>query len=88
MHVNHLEFLNVKLGNNNSGGALDIQTWQTKWKIVALAKAQLCEYENLTLEAFVVFVCWVGLSSGLPEFLTLAAMHDCETVLYNIIAQS
>ena len=37
----------------NSGGSLKNQTWQTEWKTVPLAKVQLCEYENQTLEAFV-----------------------------------
>ena len=37
----------------HSGGPLDNQTWQTEWKTAPLAKVQLCEYENQTLEAFV-----------------------------------
>ena len=41
------------LKNNISGGPLDNQTWQTEWKTAPLAKVQLCEYENQTLEAFV-----------------------------------
>ena len=32
---------------------LDNQTWQTEWKTAPLAKVQLCEYKNRTLEAFV-----------------------------------
>ena len=36
-----------------SGGSLDNQTWQTEWKNAPLAKVQLSEYENQTLEAFV-----------------------------------
>ena len=36
-----------------SGWLLDNQTWQTEWKTAPLAKVQLCEYENQTLEAFV-----------------------------------
>ena len=34
-------------------GHLDNQTWQTEWKTALLAKVQLCEYQNQTLEAFV-----------------------------------
>ena len=37
-----------------SGGPLDNQTWQTEWKTASLVKVQLYEYENRTLEAFVV----------------------------------
>ena len=37
----------------NSGGPLDSRTWQTGWKTAPLAKVQLCEYENQTLEGFV-----------------------------------
>ena len=36
-----------------SGGPLDNQTWQTEWKTAPLAKVQLCEYQNQTMEAFV-----------------------------------
>ena len=50
---NHVWSLKVK----NSGGPLDNQTWQTEWKTVPLAKVQLCEYENQTLEAFVPVSC-------------------------------
>ena len=32
---------------------MDNQTCQTEWKTGLLAKVQLCEYENQTLEAFV-----------------------------------
>ena len=35
------------------GGPLHNQTWQTEWKTAPLAKVQLFEYENQTLEAFV-----------------------------------
>ena len=47
----HAQWLKVK----SSGGPLDNQTWQTEWKTVPLAKAQMCghEYENQGLEAFV-----------------------------------
>ena len=41
---------------NNFGRPLDNQTWQTEWTTVPLAKAQLCEYENQTLEAFVAAI--------------------------------
>ena len=46
---NHAQYLKVKY----SGRPLDSQTWQTEWKTAPLAKVQLCEYENQTLEAFV-----------------------------------
>ena len=48
----HAQLLKV----NISGGPLDNQTWQTEWKTTPLAKVQLCEYENQTLEAE-TFVC-------------------------------
>ena len=41
----------------NSGRQLNNQTWQTEWKTAPLAKVQLCEYENQTLEAFVAVRC-------------------------------
>ena len=66
----------------NSGGPLDNQTWQTEWKTAPLAKVQLCEYENQTVEAFVVAshsVCQVWLSSSPPEFTLLATVYDSET---------
>ena len=37
----------------NSGRPLHNQIWQTEWKTAPVAKVQLCEYENQTLEAFV-----------------------------------
>ena len=40
-----------------SGGPLDNQTWQTEWQTAPLARVQLCEYENQTLEAFVAASC-------------------------------
>ena len=33
--------------------ATDNHTWKTEWTTAALAKVQLCEYENQTMEAFV-----------------------------------
>ena len=36
---------------------LDNQSLQTEWKSAPLAKVQLSEYENQTLEAFVVASC-------------------------------
>ena len=36
-----------------SGGPLDNQTWRTEWKTAPLAKVQLYQYKNQTLEAFV-----------------------------------
>ena len=41
----------------HSGGPLDNQTWQTEWKTAPLAKVQLCEHENQTLEAFAATSC-------------------------------
>ena len=35
------------------GGPLDNQTSQTEWKTTPLAKVQLCEHVNQTLEGFV-----------------------------------
>ena len=49
---NHAQLLQL----DNSGGPLDNQTWQTEWKTAPLSKAQLCEYENQTLEAFVATI--------------------------------
>ena len=46
---NHMQYLKVY----NSGRPLENQTWQTEWKTAPLAKVQLCEYENQTLEVFV-----------------------------------
>ena len=54
----------------NSGRPLDNQTWQTEWKTAPLAKMQLCEYENQTLEAFVAATC-------------LSAKFDCPVVRQN-----
>ena len=36
------------------GGSLDNQPWQTEWKTAPMASVQLCEYENQTLEVFVL----------------------------------
>ena len=70
-----------------SGGPLDNQTWQTEWKTAPLAKVQLCEYENQTLEAFVAasrlytkFDCPVARQS----VSLLATAHDYETGLLAI----
>ena len=74
---------------------LDNQTWQTEWKTAPLSTAQLCEYENQTLEAFVAasrlsakFDCPVARQ----KFSLLATAHDCETgkqgVFYWILATS
>ena len=69
---------------HSSGEPLDNPTWQTEWKTVPLAKVQLCEYENQTLEAFVAasrlyakFDCPVA-RQNCP---LLATAHDCETGL-------
>ena len=54
-----------------SGGPLENQTWQTEWKTVPLAKGQLFEYKNQTLEALLrPAVCLPSLIVP-PEFLTL-----------------
>ena len=55
----------------NSGGPLGNHIWQTEWKTAPLAKVQLCEYENQTLEAF------VAASS-------LYAKYDCTVVCQNL----
>ena len=69
---------------NNSGGPLDGQTWQTEWKTTPLAKAQLCEYENQALEAFVV-ASRLSAKFDCPEAYQncslLVTAHDCETGL-------
>ena len=69
---------------NNSGGPLDNQTWQVAWKTAPLAKVQVCEYENQTLEAFVAasrsyvkFDCPVARQ----KFSLLTTAHDCENAL-------
>ena len=62
----------------SGGHCRDNQTWQTEWKTASLAKVQLCEYENQTLEPFIAascFVCQVCLSSGPPGVFSTA--HDC-----------
>ena len=71
---------------NNSGGSLDNQTWQTARKSAPLAKVQLCEYENQTLEAFVAasrsyvkYDCAVAHQN----VSLLATAHDCEAA-FNI----
>ena len=43
---NHVQKLKVKY----SWGPLHNQTWQTEWKTAPLAKVQLSEYKNQTLE--------------------------------------
>ena len=67
-----------------SGGPLDNHTWQTEWKTAPLAKVQLCEFVNQTLEAFVAasrlsakFDCPVAHQN----FSLLATAHDHETGL-------
>ena len=66
------------------GGPLGNQTWQTEWKTASLVKVQVCEYENWTLEVFVVvsrlydkFDCPVAHQN--ISFLTTARV--CETDL-------
>ena len=74
-----------------SGGPLDNQTWQTEWKTAPLAKKQLYEYENQTLEAFVaashlyvMFDCPVARQN----VTLLATAHDCETSLLHLRGES
>ena len=81
---NHAQSLKVK----NSGGPLNKQTWQTEWKTAPLAKVQLCEYENQTLEALVaasrlskLIVQWPARICSL-----LAIVHDCETGFFRMPA--
>ena len=65
-----------------SGGPLDNQTWQTEWSTVPLAKVQLCEKENQTLEAFVVasrFYAKFDCPVACQNCPLLATVHDCET---------
>ena len=57
---------------NTSGGKLDNQTWQTEWKTAPLAKVQVCEYENQTLEASVAVS-------------RLSAEFDCPVAHQNIL---
>ena len=71
-----------------SGGPLDNQTSQTEWKTAPLATAQLCEYENQTLEAFGAasrlygkFDCPVARQ----KFSLLVTAHDCETGSYALL---
>ena len=76
---------------NNSGGPLDNQTRQTEWKAAPLAKVQLCEYENQTLEAFVsasrfcflifIFYAKFDCPVAYQKFLLLVTAHDYETGL-------
>ena len=70
-----------------TGGPLDNQTWQTEYKKALLAKVQLCEYENQTLEAFVAasrlytkFDCLVARQN----VSLLATAHDRETGLFSL----
>ena len=65
----------------NSSGPLDNQTWQREWKTAPLAKVQLCEYENQTLEAFVAVSRSYAKSDcavARHDFSLLATAHDCE----------
>ena len=71
---------------NNSGGPLDMnQTWQIEWKAAPLAKVQLCEYENQTLEAFVaaspLYITKFDCPVVHQKVALLATAHDCETGL-------
>ena len=52
---------------------MDNQTWQTEWKTAPLAKVQLCEYENQTLEDFVAVSRSFVL--GPPEFFTFKLLR-------------
>ena len=73
-----------------SGRPLGNQTKQKEWKTAPLAKVQLCEYENQTLEVFVAvtrsyakFDCPLALQN----ISFLATVHDCETGLFENTAQ-
>ena len=51
---------------------LDNQTWPIEWKTAPLAKAQLSEYENQTLEVFAVHDCETAfITLSLPLVLCL-----------------
>ena len=78
---NHAQWLKMKY----SDGPLDNQTWQTEWKTAPLAKVQLCEYENQTLEVFVaVNPLYATFDRPVPHqnISFLATVHDCESGLY------
>ena len=69
----------------NFGGPLEIKLARQNGRFAPLAKVQLWEYENQTLEAFVasrrlyaMFDCAVA-RQNLP---LLATAHDCETGLF------
>ena len=75
----------------NSGRALDNQTWQTEWKTAPVAKVQLCEHENQTLEAFAAdsrlsakFDC----PMARQNVSLLSTVHDCETGLVSPMSLS
>ena len=66
---------------NNPGGPLDNQTWQTECKTAPLAKVQLCEYENQTLEALAAASCsYIKYDCAVARrnFSLLATAHDCD----------
>ena len=57
----------------------------------SLAKVQLCEYENQTLEAFVAASCLIAKFDcpvARQKFSLLATAHDCETGLHQCISCS
>ena len=67
----------------NSGRPLDNQTWQTEWKTAPLAKVQLCEYENQTLEAFAVSFLYAKFDclEAHQKCSLVVTVYNCETAL-------
>ena len=56
-------------------------------KTAPLAKVQLCEYENQTLEAFVAASCLYAKFDcpvACQNFSLLGTAHDCETTLLTL----
>ena len=74
-----------------SGGPPANQTWQTEWKTASLAKVQLCEYENQTLEDFVTvsrsyakFDCQVARQKRAFSCYVIAAMLEGKNNTFEI----
>ena len=66
---------------------LDNQSLQTEWKSAPLAKVQLCEYDNQTLEAFVVASC-AKFDWPVRIFHCWLLRTDCETGCSTICASA
>ena len=62
-------------------GHWTIKPWQTEWKTAPLAKVQLYEYENQTLEAFVVASRLSDCSVAHQNLSLFVTAHDCDTVM-------